>query len=90
MAKRPSSSRDIDDRYLKVVRHMNTFVCEGCFAEELREHPVLGDTWTPEWYPAMAQLAKEQGWRMVPVKEERETYFFSDFQVLGPKCAATV
>jgi hypothetical protein len=67
---------------------MNTFVCEGCYEEELRRHPDLGDDWTPEWYPAMAQLAKDQGWLMMPVNGERKSWFFREFQVIGPKRAA--
>lgn len=77
-----------DDRYEIVVRRMNTFVCENCFAEELMKHPVLGDNWSEEWYLAMAKLAKEVGWRMVPTPEPRESYFFPNFKVVGPKCAA--
>ena len=83
-----SASDSNNDRFEMVVRRMNTFVCEDCFAEELMEHPGLGDTWTEEWYIAMAQLAKELGWRMVPTPQERESYFFKDFKVVGPKCAA--
>ncbi|WP_425616754.1 hypothetical protein NA78x_000409 [Anatilimnocola sp. NA78] len=74
--------------YLKVVRKMNTFVCEGCYGEELCEHPKLGQEWTPEWYLAMAKLAKEQGWEIVSPPAERTTWFFKEFQLLGPKCAA--
>lgn len=85
MGKSPTSD---DDRYEYVIRKMNTFVCEDCFTEELMEHPLLGDTWTEEWYPAMAKLAKESGWRMAPTPEPRESHFFRDFKVVGPKCAA--
>ena len=67
---------------------MNTFVCEGCYGEELCVHPTLGQHWTPEWYVAMAMLAKEQGWEIVPPPAERKTWFFKEFQLLGPKCAA--
>jgi hypothetical protein len=66
---------------------MNTFVCEDCFAEELLDHPVLGSVWNEEWYVAMSALAKELGWQMVPTPHPRESYFFKDFKVVGPKCA---
>src|SRR3954447_23735442 len=36
-----SPLRRSDDPYEKVVRRMNTFVCEECFTEELMKHPVL-------------------------------------------------
>ena len=83
-----SSNSDNDDRYLRVIRKMNTFVCELCYVEELRTHPTLGDVWTTEWYAELAQLAREQGWLMVSVETERPSWFFPDFQVIGPRCAA--
>ncbi len=82
-----SKERGGVDRYELVVRRMNTFVCENCFAEELMRHPTLGDTWTEEWYVAMAHLAKVLGWQMVPTPEVRESYFFEEFKVVGPKCS---
>jgi len=77
-----------EDMYYRVIRKMNTFVCERCYNEELREHPELVYNFTPAWYLAMAKLAKEQGWVMLPVQSKRESWFFEEFQVLGPKCAA--
>src|SRR5262249_18008982 len=88
VAKSKAPSQLADDPYYRVIRKMNTFVCEGCYNEELRVHPELGDDWTADGYPAMAQLEKEKGWLMLPVEGERESWFFREFQVLGPKCAA--
>jgi len=80
--------RQADDRYLQVVRAMKTFVCEGCFDEELREHPTLGDDWTAAWFAAMAHLAKELGWLLIEPAEGRAAGFFKGFMILGPACAA--
>jgi hypothetical protein len=60
---------------------MRTFVCEKCFKEELMENG--------ESYRELAQLAKDQGWLLVPPDEKRDSWFFEEFQVVGPKCAAS-
>ncbi len=70
----------------RAVRKMNTFVCEVCHDEELNTHPLLGDEWTTEWYLAMAVLAREQGWVATIPHADRESWFFQDFQIVGPHC----
>lgn len=80
--KDPKSTKDRpnQDLYEKVARRMRTFVCEKCFNEELMEN---GET-----YQELAQLAKDQGWVLVPPEGKRDSWFFEEFQVVGPKCAA--
>jgi hypothetical protein len=80
--KDPKSTEDRrkEDLYEKVARRMRTFVCEKCFKEELMEN---GET-----SKELAQLAKDQGWVLVPPEGKRESWFFEEFQVVGPKCAA--
>jgi hypothetical protein len=68
------------DLYEKVARRMRTFVCEKCFNEELMENG--------ESYQGLARLAKEQGWLLVPAEGKRDSWFFEEFQVVGPNCAA--
>jgi hypothetical protein len=68
------------DLYLKVAKRMRTFICEPCFEEEL-----MADKETDE---QLAQLAKEQGWLLVPCDEGQTGEFFEGFRVIGPKCAA--
>ncbi|HEX5103949.1 MAG TPA: hypothetical protein VFV87_09080 [Pirellulaceae bacterium] len=83
--------RTTEDRYRKVVRQMKTFICERCMEEELREHPQLGSgDWTEEWFTAMAALAQEQGWVMADPTKQRESWFYEEFEVVGPKCAASI
>jgi len=69
-----------EDLYEKVARRMRTFVCERCKTEELMEPPNAGPT-------VLARLAKEQGWRLLPVSGPRKSWFFEAFQVVGPMCA---
>lgn len=71
----------------RAVRQMNTFVCEQCYSEELCTHPTLGDAWSPEWYLAMTELAHAEGWVANPPPTERATWFFKEFQLVGPNCA---
>lgn len=71
------------------VREMNTLVCEVCFSEELRKHPVLGEEWRFEWYLEMAKLAKKQGWITRDPPANRTNWFFKEFQVVGPECIGT-
>lgn len=68
------SPAKLDEYFDKVARRMNTFVCEVCFEEELMV--------------ANGQTAKRQGWQVIPPIEPRTTWFFEEFQVVGPKCAA--
>ena len=72
----------------RAVREMNTFVCEICHDEELNTHPSLGDDWNFEWYVAMAELARERGWKTKPPVAKRDQWLFDDFQVVGPQCEA--
>jgi hypothetical protein len=82
-----TSREESVDRYLRVIREMNTFVCESCYKEELCTHPQLGRSRSTEWYKAMAELAKAQGWSMLSTDHQRKTWFFVDFMVMGPECA---
>jgi hypothetical protein len=75
-----TKDRPPEDLYQKVARRMNTFVCEQCFEEEL-----MGNE---ETYQELAQLAKAQGWLLIPPEGKRDSWFFEAFQVVGPKCAA--
>lgn len=68
------------------VRQMDTLVCEVCYAEELREHPVLGTEWNFDWYLAMAKLGKERDWITRSPPADRESWFFREFQVVRPDC----
>jgi hypothetical protein len=76
--KAPKTRRQVD-LYEKVARRMRTFVCEQCFQEELMEN---GET--PQ---ELAQLAKDQGWLLAVPEKNRKSWFFEEFQVVGPKCA---
>jgi len=78
----PKSAKDRpkEDLYEKVARRMRTFVCEKCFNEELMENG--------ESYQELAQLAKDQGWLLIPPEGKRDSWFFEAFQVVGPKCTA--
>jgi len=75
-----TTDRPKGDLYEKVARRMRTFVCEKCFNEELMEN---GET-----YQELARLAKDQGWLLVPPEGKRDSWFFEEFQVVGPQCAA--
>jgi hypothetical protein len=51
-----------------------------CFVEVLME---FGES-----YQELARRAKDQGWLLVPAEGKRDSWFFEEFQVVGPKCAA--
>lgn len=76
---KPTKGRAKPDLYLKVAKRMSTFVCERCFQEELMGLHVS--------HPELARMAKDQGWLLVPPEGKRESGFFEEFQVVGPKCA---
>jgi hypothetical protein len=77
---RPNKARLTEDLYEKVARRMKTFVCEQCFEEEL-----MGDE---ETYQQLTQRARDQGWLLIRPERKRDNWFFEEFQVVGPKCAA--